>query len=284
MRFVPSAHSVSGLAALARSEERGGKPERLIFCLGNIITIILIILTLARLVGPVGRPVSLAWPWPWPWRRRGRAMVLLLRRVALPSLLLLAAVGCPRVAWSLVWYTAWVSTVYTEPGTNRTVRSSSESGRYGDSSPKDRVQGLVGIPRGGSARPAMDGCAPDVDYEVPVMPPAFQGPPGDSETAAAAPQPPPWIALVAYGGCNLKDKIAHAVRKRAAAVVIYNEARFGNSTLSMSHLGEWRREKGCRWGAGQDRSLGGGGEGARKTFYWGLRWRVNRVDYFESGK
>ncbi|KAF7253916.1 hypothetical protein EYD10_00975 [Varanus komodoensis] len=153
--------------------------------------------------------------------------MVLVRRVALPLLLLLAAVGCPRVAWSLVWYTAWVSTVYTEPGTNRTVRSSSESGRYADGSPKEGAQGLVGIPRGAAAR-HMEGCEPDGEYDIPE-PPALSG--------QSAPSPPAWIALVAYGGCSLKDKITNAARKRAAAVVVYNELRFGNSTLTMSHLG-----------------------------------------------
>uniref|UniRef100_A0A8C6YGT5 Ring finger protein 149 n=1 Tax=Naja naja TaxID=35670 RepID=A0A8C6YGT5_NAJNA len=133
-------------------------------------------------------------------------MGLLSRRVTLP-LLFLAAGGWPRVSWSLVWYTAWVSTVYTEPATNRTVRDSAESGRYGNSSPKESAQGLVGIPFGGTA---------------------------------GAPFSPPnsWIALVAHGGCHLKDKVANAARRKAAAVVIYNEPRFGNSTLTpVSYLG-----------------------------------------------
>ncbi|XP_015278247.1 PREDICTED: E3 ubiquitin-protein ligase RNF149 [Gekko japonicus] len=153
--------------------------------------------------------------------------MLVVRRVALPVwlLLLLAAAGCPRVAWSLVWYSAWVTTVYTEPGTNRTVRGSAESGRYGDTSPKEGAQGLVGIPRGVGARP-MEGCAPDAEYEVPTPPGAGRGGP-----------PPSWIALVSHGGCRLKEKIANAARKRAAAVVIYNELQFGNSTLTMPHLG-----------------------------------------------
>ncbi|XP_054829289.1 E3 ubiquitin-protein ligase RNF149 [Eublepharis macularius] len=154
--------------------------------------------------------------------------MLLMRRVALPLLLLLAATGCPRAAWSLVWYTAWVSTVYTEPGTNRTVQGSAESGRYGDGSPKESAQGLVGIPRGSGTR-HMEGCASDIEYEVPMPPGAKRG--------SSAGTPPSWIALVAHGGCKLKDKVANAARKRAAAVVVYNQPQFGNSTLSMPHLG-----------------------------------------------
>lgn len=144
----------------------------------------------------------------------------------------LVALGAPvcQGARALEWYTAWVSTAYVEPLSNRTVRGNTESGRYGDSSPKESAQGLVGIPRGASPR-HMEGCATDTDYDVP-LPPGGRGPPeGD---------PPPWIALVARGGCTFKDKVTNAARKRAAAVVIYNEARFGNSTVSMSHLGERR--------------------------------------------
>ncbi|XP_061482832.1 E3 ubiquitin-protein ligase RNF149 [Rhineura floridana] len=157
--------------------------------------------------------------------------MVLVRRVTLPLLVALAAVGCPRVAWSLVWYTAWVTTVYTEPGTNRTMRSSTESGRYGEGSPKQSAQGLVGIPRGGTAR-HMEGCASDVEYEIPMPPGTSRG--GLSRDKAAGVSRS-WIALVTHGGCSLKDKIANAVRKRAAAVVIYNEPGFGNSTLAMPY-------------------------------------------------
>ncbi|KAM6446658.1 E3 ubiquitin-protein ligase RNF149 isoform 2-T2 [Liasis olivaceus] len=168
-----------------------------------------------------------------PARLVGPEAMGLSHRVTLP-LLFLAVGGCPRVSWSLVWYTAWVSTVYTEPGTNRTVRDSAESGRYGNSSPKESAQGLVGIPCGGTAR-HMEGCDPKVEYEIPMPPGVSLG-----EKGAGAPFSPPrsWIALVAHGGCHLKDKVANAARRKAAAVVIYNEPRFGNSTLtSMSYLG-----------------------------------------------
>uniref|UniRef100_A0A669R0S3 Ring finger protein 149 n=1 Tax=Phasianus colchicus TaxID=9054 RepID=A0A669R0S3_PHACC len=141
----------------------------------------------------------------------------------------LVALGAPggQGARALEWYTAWVSTSYVEPLSNRTVRGNTESGRYGDSSPKEGAQGHVGIPRGASPR-HMEGCAADTDYDVPLPAGGRPAPDGD---------PPPWIALVARGGCTFKDKITNAARKRATAVVIYNEARFGNSTVSMSHLG-----------------------------------------------
>ncbi|XP_019379389.1 PREDICTED: E3 ubiquitin-protein ligase RNF149 [Gavialis gangeticus] len=69
------------------------------------------------------------------------------------------------------------------------------------------------------------GCAAGTDYDVPQPP------------RPAAALEPPWIALVARGGCTFKDKVTNAARRRAAAVVIYNEPRFGNATVSMSHLG-----------------------------------------------
>ncbi|KAJ7425296.1 E3 ubiquitin-protein ligase RNF149 [Willisornis vidua] len=143
----------------------------------------------------------------------------------------LVALGAPpppcAAARALEWYTAWVGTNYVEPLSNRSVSGNTESGRYGDSSPKAGAQGLVGIPRGASPR-YMEGCAADTDYDVPLLPGGRGPPEGD---------PPTWIALVARGGCTFKDKVTNAARKRAAAVVIYNEARFGNSTVSMSHLG-----------------------------------------------
>lgn len=73
----------------------------------------------------------------------------------------------------------------------------------------------------------MEGCDPDVEYEVPT-------PPGHDHRQAPFPA---WIALVARGRCSLKDKVENAARKRAAAVVVYNEPRFGNATLPMAHLG-----------------------------------------------
>uniref|UniRef100_A0A8C0GH76 PA domain-containing protein n=1 Tax=Chelonoidis abingdonii TaxID=106734 RepID=A0A8C0GH76_CHEAB len=130
----------------------------------------------------------------------------------------LLALGVPRGGGArlLEWYTAWVSTAYTEPLSNRTVQGRAESGRYGDSSPKESAQGLVGIPRGPSAR-HMEGCASDTDYDVP-LPPGSRGPPSGEP-------PPPWIALVARGGCTFKDKVTNAARKRAVAVVIYNDSQ-----------------------------------------------------------
>ncbi|XP_018409648.1 PREDICTED: E3 ubiquitin-protein ligase RNF149 [Nanorana parkeri] len=119
-------------------------------------------------------------------------------------------------------FTALVRTEYTEPLTNSTVHGSTESGRYGDSSPKESVQGLVGFPRDPRH---LEGCHPDTHYVVPGMSPR------------AMDEGEPWIALVARGGCTFKDKVVNAARRKASAVVIYNDAKSGNDTVPMAHLG-----------------------------------------------
>lgn len=137
--------------------------------------------------------------------------------------LLYCAVWPGSSAHSLEWFTALVRTEYTEPLTNSTVHGSTESGRYGDSSPKESVQGLVGFPR----EPGhVEGCHPDTHYVVPGMSPR------------AMEEGEPWIALIARGGCTFKDKVVNAARRKASAVVIYNEAKSGNATVPMAHLGK----------------------------------------------
>ncbi|XP_075419383.1 E3 ubiquitin-protein ligase RNF149 [Tenrec ecaudatus] len=150
-------------------------------------------------------------------RRRAAASVR-----ARGALVLLALALCAPGARgrALEWYSALVSTAYVDPLTNRTVRSISESGRFGDSSPKEGAQGLVGVPRTPDLQP--EGCAPDTRFHVPA--------PGGLGAA-------PWVALVARGGCTFKEKVLVAARRNASAVVIYNEERHGNLTTPMSHAG-----------------------------------------------
>ncbi|ELK05022.1 E3 ubiquitin-protein ligase RNF149 [Pteropus alecto] len=138
------------------------------------------------------------------------------------ALVLLALALCAPGARgrALEWYSAVVSTEYRDPRTNQTVWSVAESGRFGDSSPKEGAQGLVGVPRAADHDP--EGCSPDTRFFVP--------PPGGGGTA-------PWVALVARGGCNFKDKVLVAARQNASAVVVYNEERHGNLTAPMSHAG-----------------------------------------------
>uniref|UniRef100_A0A8C5K1C7 Ring finger protein 149 n=1 Tax=Jaculus jaculus TaxID=51337 RepID=A0A8C5K1C7_JACJA len=116
---------------------------------------------------------------------------------------------------ALEWYSAVVRVEYVDPQSNLTVRSVPESGRFGDSSPKEDMRGPVGVPR---ADPK--GCAPDTSFYAP------------GGLGAAR-----WVALVARGGCTFKDKVLAAARRNASAVVVYNEERYGNLTAAMSHAG-----------------------------------------------
>ncbi|GCC31123.1 E3 ubiquitin-protein ligase RNF149-like [Chiloscyllium punctatum] len=132
--------------------------------------------------------------------------------LCLPPLLIFLL---PVSARSAEWYTAFVSTAYLDPISNMTVSGSSESGRYGDSSPKESVQGVIGIPR--SNRDQL-GCGPNTEYFIPRS--------GE-----------PWIALIARGNCTFKEKILNAAKKLASAVVIYNFLGTGNATVTMNHIG-----------------------------------------------
>uniref|UniRef100_A0A8I3RX71 Ring finger protein 149 n=1 Tax=Canis lupus familiaris TaxID=9615 RepID=A0A8I3RX71_CANLF len=151
------------------------------------------------------------------WRRRPEAGVGARGALALLALALYAPGARGR---ALEWYSAVVSTEYVDPRTNRTVWSVSESGRFGDSSPKEAAQGVVGVPRAADRDP--DGCAPDTRFLVPA--------PGGRGGA-------PWVALVARGGCTFRDKVLVAARRNASAVVLYNDEGHGNLTTPMSHAG-----------------------------------------------
>ncbi|XP_026925111.2 E3 ubiquitin-protein ligase RNF149 isoform X2 [Acinonyx jubatus] len=151
------------------------------------------------------------------WRRRPEAGVGVRGALALLALAVCAPGARGR---AFEWYSAVVSTEYVDPYTNRTVWSVSESGRFGDSSPKEGAQGLVGVPRAADRDP--EGCAPDTRFLVPA--------PGGRVAA-------PWVALVARGGCTFKDKVLVAARRNASAVVLYNEESHGNLTVPMSHAG-----------------------------------------------
>ncbi|XP_046923549.1 E3 ubiquitin-protein ligase RNF149 isoform X2 [Lynx rufus] len=151
------------------------------------------------------------------WRRRPEAGVGVRGALALLALAVCAPGARGR---AFEWYSAVVSTEYVDPYTNRTVWSVSESGRFGDSSPKEGAQGLVGVPRTADRDP--EGCAPDTRFLVPA--------PGGRGAAA-------WVALVARGGCTFKDKVLVAARRNASAVVLYNEESHGNLTVPMSHAG-----------------------------------------------
>ncbi|XP_063314414.1 E3 ubiquitin-protein ligase RNF149 isoform X3 [Pelobates fuscus] len=138
--------------------------------------------------------------------------------------LALAALSPGCSGHSLEWFTAVLRTEYTDPFTNMTVLNTTESGTYGDHSPKESVRGWVGYPRDPEL---LEGCHPDTQFTVPGMSPA----------ALEAEDAHPWIALVARGGCTFKEKVFIAARRKASAVVIYNDVKSGDATVPMSHLG-----------------------------------------------
>ncbi|XP_059820417.1 E3 ubiquitin-protein ligase RNF149-like isoform X1 [Hypanus sabinus] len=144
----------------------------------------------------------------------GREATMRRRAAALSPWLMLLLLR-PALGAKVEWFTAFVSTAYLDPDTNVTVSASSESGRYGDSSPKDSVQGVIGIPR--NNRDQL-GCDANTEYFIPRT--------GE-----------PWIALVARGNCTFKEKILNAAKKMASAVVIYNFLGTGNTTVTMNHIG-----------------------------------------------
>ncbi|GCB73533.1 E3 ubiquitin-protein ligase RNF128-like isoform X1 [Scyliorhinus torazame] len=136
--------------------------------------------------------------------------------------------GCPGMVWlsagqllcgycSLVttFWTAYINVSFSDPGTNQTVWQRSESGIYGQDSPLEGVQGLVGIPQ--SPRPF--GCNPELSY--------FR------------PQPQqPWVALIERGnGCTFSEKIQNAAGQGANAAVIFNYPTPANEVVQMSHPG-----------------------------------------------
>lgn len=116
-----------------------------------------------------------------------------------------------------------VSLLYFNPLNNSTEREECLCGLYGTNSPEADVQGLVVIPNSTN----LLGCAADGQF------PATES---------------PWIALIARGNCTFTEKIINAAGQGADAVVIYNYARRGNTTVAMAHPGEcygveiWKRE------------------------------------------
>ncbi|XP_067903247.1 E3 ubiquitin-protein ligase RNF128 isoform X3 [Heterodontus francisci] len=136
-----------------------------------------------------------------------------------------ARLSCPRmlvvqVLFLYCWpvssfWTAYINVSFTDPGNNRTLWQKTESGVYGQDSPLESVQGLVGIPQ--SLQPF--GCNPDIRY--------------------SRPDPPqPWVALIERGnGCTFSEKILNAAEQGASAAVIFNYPTPTNEVVQMSHSG-----------------------------------------------
>lgn len=188
------------------------------------------------------------------------------------TLTLLALALCaPGVGGgALEWYSAMVGIEYVDPLSNQTVRSMSESGRFGDSSPREDKQGLVvGVPRADGNK---EGCAPDTRFVAP------------GGLGAA-----PWVALVARGVCTFKDKVLAAARRNASAVVVYNQEHYGNATEPMSHAGEQAGRGAALRGRGEPAGFPGGVERKcvpplARSFPLGVRGRCVRRPGSDLGR
>ncbi|XP_069749564.1 E3 ubiquitin-protein ligase RNF128 isoform X1 [Narcine bancroftii] len=113
------------------------------------------------------------------------------------------------------FWTAYINVSFTDPRTNRTLQEKTESGVYGQDSPLESVQGLVGIAE--SVRSF--GCDPGIPYFRPNL-------------------QQPWVALIERGnGCTFTEKILNAAKHGASAAVIFNYWSPANEVVQMSHRG-----------------------------------------------
>ncbi|XP_051877493.1 E3 ubiquitin-protein ligase RNF128 isoform X2 [Pristis pectinata] len=110
-----------------------------------------------------------------------------------------------------LWSEAIINMTNFSPATNTTV-STVLPGIYGKDSPVKGTSGVIRVP---SSEDAF-ACDTNVDFEGKEL---------------------PWIALIERGNCTFAQKIQNAVRRRAAAVVIFNKAGKGNSTDFFQHYG-----------------------------------------------
>ncbi|XP_072351731.1 RING finger protein 150a isoform X4 [Scyliorhinus torazame] len=109
------------------------------------------------------------------------------------------------------WYTAFVNITYERRS------EKSECGRYGQHSLKQDARGWLAPP----AQHDRLACDPQARFQLPP------------DSAAKG-----WIALIPRGNCTYKDKILHAARQNASAVVVYNVGASNvNETITMPHPG-----------------------------------------------
>uniref|UniRef100_A0A4W3K6L6 Ring finger protein 150b n=1 Tax=Callorhinchus milii TaxID=7868 RepID=A0A4W3K6L6_CALMI len=155
------------------------------------------------------------------------------------------------------WYTAFVNISYAEAaGGGAEWRSErSECGRYGQHSLKQDARGVLALP----APHDRLGCDPHSRFQVPQAQAQAQASPqaqaqasssssssASPSSSSSSPASPPsgpggpraWIALVPRGNCTYREKIWHAARQNASAVVIYNVGAGNvNETITMPHAG-----------------------------------------------
>ncbi|XP_042732444.1 E3 ubiquitin-protein ligase RNF128 isoform X2 [Lagopus leucura] len=107
---------------------------------------------------------------------------------------------------------AFVTLLYFNSTSNRSVSEQCECGLYGLNSPLLSAQGFVAIPKAAS----LQACDWNTQFTV---------------------TEPPWIALIERGNCTFAEKIKVAARRGATAAVIYNAPAKRSYPIPMSHIG-----------------------------------------------
>ncbi|XP_032066743.1 E3 ubiquitin-protein ligase RNF130 isoform X2 [Thamnophis elegans] len=118
---------------------------------------------------------------------------------------------------NLIYYTALINVTVLNPDRSTSASITLERARYGQTSPKIGVKGLLLAPLPINGVPDRLGCDPRTRFQVP-------------------PNTKQWIALLQRGNCTFKQKILRAASHNASAVVIYNNVS-GNEPVTMTHQG-----------------------------------------------
>uniref|UniRef100_A0A0B8RVK5 E3 ubiquitin-protein ligase RNF130 n=1 Tax=Philothamnus irregularis TaxID=1899461 RepID=A0A0B8RVK5_9SAUR len=118
---------------------------------------------------------------------------------------------------NLIYYTALINITVLNPDRSTSASITLERARYGQTSPKIAVKGLLLAPLPINGVPDRLGCDPRTRFQVP-------------------PNTKQWIALLQRGNCTFKQKILRAASHNASAVVIYNNVS-GNEPVTMTHQG-----------------------------------------------
>ncbi|XP_070595191.1 E3 ubiquitin-protein ligase RNF130 isoform X2 [Erythrolamprus reginae] len=118
---------------------------------------------------------------------------------------------------NLMYYTALINVTVLNPDRSTSASITLERARYGQTSPKIGVKGLLLAPLPINGVADRLGCDPRTRFQVP-------------------PNTKQWIALLQRGNCTFKQKILRAASHNASAVVIYNNVS-GNEPVTMTHQG-----------------------------------------------
>jgi len=132
------------------------------------------------------------------------------------ALLLIMAIPRTTMTQTEEWYSAFLN--ITSWVNDYLMWDCAESGHYGRDSPKENVEGQLVIPT--SCPNAC--CVDDTRFFL-----------------KGQKAPPLWIALIERGGCTFTEKILQAKGQNATAVLVTNNVESGNTTVTMTHAGEF---------------------------------------------